>query len=85
MPGMFEVQRGERGVLELRKAGCDRSAECEQKGIGLVLPSLLITEVHSPPESRCDIPHSELSHMTLRTSLFIVALVIGEETEAQRD
>lgn len=27
-------------------------------------------------------PHSELSHVILRTSLFIIALVIGEETEA---
>ena len=52
-------------MLELGKAGCDQSAEClggvvrkegEQKGMDLMLPSLLITEVHAPPESLCATP-----------------------------
>lgn len=50
--------------------------------MGLMLPLLQTAEIHTSVESLCARPHSELSHVILRTSLFIIALVIGEETEA---
>lgn len=47
-----------------------------------MLPLLLIAEVHTPVESLCARPHSELSHVILRQAFFIIAPVIGEKTEA---
>lgn len=88
MAGMFEVQRGENGELESRKVAYDQCTEYSgevrdmriSEELDLMLPLLLVTEAHTPigpAESPCTRPHSEFTHMILRTHLFVSPPVVG--------